>query len=130
MELEALARKSTSASGDLFSVSETELDWRPFVLGLSQDMTAAPEKHALAFHANLATALAASAVMNASRFGLETVALSGGCWQNSLLLDESLPRLRKSGLRVLTHSLLSPNDECVSVGQAYTAGMRLAAQAK
>jgi len=130
MELEALARKSTSASGDLFSVSETELDWRPFVLDLCQDMTAAPEKHALAFHANLAEALAASAVMNASRFGLETVALSGGCWQNSLLLDESLPRLRKSGLRVLTHSLLSPNDECVSVGQAYVAGMRLAAQAK
>ena len=108
----------------------TVLDWRPCVLDLCQDMTAAPEKHALAFHANLAEALAASAVMNASRFGIETVALSGGCWQNSLLLDESLPKLRKNGLRVLTHSLLSPNDECVSVGQAYVAGMRLAAQAK
>ncbi|WP_414479117.1 hypothetical protein, partial [Pyramidobacter sp.] len=48
----------------------------------------------------------------------------GGCWQNGLLLKETLPLLRARGLTPLTHKLLSPNDECLSVGQAYIGGLR------
>ena len=49
--------------------------------------------------------------------GIETVALSGGVFQNKLLLAISEERLSKSGLRVLRHSLIAPNDGGLSTGQ-------------
>ncbi|MGB9594213.1 MAG: hypothetical protein ACPL7R_08765, partial [Anaerolineae bacterium] len=50
--------------------------------------------------------------------GLTTVALSGGCFQNRLLLAQSVGELRRRGLRVLLHRQVPANDGGVSLGQA------------
>jgi hydrogenase maturation protein HypF len=50
--------------------------------------------------------------------GLETVALSGGVFQNRLLLEMIPARLTQAGFRVLRHVQLPSNDGCVSLGQA------------
>ncbi|RLC89899.1 MAG: hypothetical protein DRI79_05885, partial [Chloroflexi bacterium] len=53
--------------------------------------------------------------------GLRTVALSGGCFQNRLLLALVVPRLRDAGFRVLLHRQVPCNDGGISLGQAVIA---------
>jgi hydrogenase maturation protein HypF len=53
---------------------------------------------------------------------IQTVALSGGVWQNQLLLRKMHSELQQLGLLTLTHHLTPPNDGCISLGQAVVAG--------
>jgi hydrogenase maturation protein HypF len=52
---------------------------------------------------------------------LSTVALSGGVFQNSLLITRCLDGLEGAGFRVLTHRQVPPNDGGISLGQAAVA---------
>ncbi|WP_254549998.1 carbamoyltransferase HypF [Catellatospora tritici] len=70
------------------------------------------------FHAGLADLIATTCVLARERHGLDTVALSGGVFQNVLLLTGVVDRLAAAGFRVLTHSLVPPNDGGLSLGQA------------
>ena len=56
------------------------------------------------------------------RTGLTTVALSGGVFQNVLLLDRGVAPAGGGGFRVLTHSQVPCNDGGISLGQAAVAG--------
>jgi hydrogenase maturation protein HypF len=53
--------------------------------------------------------------------GLRTVALSGGVFQNRLLLELAVPRLERAGFRVLLHRQVPCNDGGISLGQAVLA---------
>lgn len=53
--------------------------------------------------------------------GLSTVALSGGCFQNRLLLSKTLVILKEAGFNVLFHSQVPTNDGGISLGQAVIA---------
>jgi hydrogenase maturation protein HypF len=79
------------------------------------------------FHAALAGATVRICARAARRSGVETVVLSGGVFQNRLLLEWTAERLVHDGLRVLTPSLLPPNDGGIAYGQAAVAAARLAA---
>jgi hydrogenase maturation protein HypF len=50
--------------------------------------------------------------------GIETVALSGGVFQNMYLLNTTVKMLRENGFRALTHCRVPTNDGGVSLGQA------------
>ena len=50
--------------------------------------------------------------------GISTAALSGGVFQNRLLLELTVTLLEQAGIRVLTHSLVPPNDGGIALGQA------------
>jgi hydrogenase maturation protein HypF len=54
--------------------------------------------------------------------GLDTVALSGGVFQNLLLLERCVAALEGNGFRVLLHGRVPPNDGGISLGQAAVAG--------
>jgi hydrogenase maturation protein HypF len=60
--------------------------------------------------------------------GLSTVALSGGVFQNALLLERCLQRLEGNDFGVLTHRQVPPNDGGISLGQAAVAVARLRAR--
>ncbi len=51
----------------------------------------------------------------------KTVALSGGVWQNKILLEEVIRRLREKEFEVLTHRNVPTNDGGLSLGQAVIA---------
>ena len=55
---------------------------------------------------------------------METVALSGGVFQNARLTAVVVEGLEAAGLRVLVHRLVPPNDGGVSIGQAAVAARR------
>ena len=80
-----------------------------------------PEVLAYVFHDALA-AMAAKACIDASvQTGIRTAALSGGCYQNTLLLELTQRRLEEAGMQVLVHRLVPPNDGGIALGQAVVA---------
>ena len=60
--------------------------------------------------------------------GIRTVALSGGVFQNRILIERTPEQLGSAGFRVLLHTLLPSNDGCVSLGQAVIAARSPTAQ--
>jgi len=78
------------------------------------------------FHAGLAIALSR---MVAALGVTGRVALSGGVFQNKLLLEQVMRRLTAQGLDVLTHRLVPANDGGLALGQAAVAAARLLAGA-
>ncbi len=77
------------------------------------------------FHHGLAGALVGAAADAARARGRDTVALSGGVFQNLLLLEAVRAGLEAAGLRVLVHSRLPCNDGGISLGQVAVAAARL-----
>jgi hydrogenase maturation protein HypF len=73
---------------------------------------------AAGFHDGLGRAVADTAVDLAGAHGLDTVALSGGVFQNARLTEVVATRVAGAGLAVLVHEHLPPNDGAISVGQA------------
>lgn len=77
------------------------------------------------FHVALADGVADGCAELGRQYGLHTVALSGGCFCNRLLLRLTEERLQKTGLRVLTHRKIPANDGGIALGQAVYAMNRL-----
>ena len=76
---------------------------------------------ALHFHRRLAGMIVSACEKAREEIGINTVALSGGVYQNKLLLDYSVTMLEERGFHVLRHHLLPPNDGGISLGQAVAA---------
>lgn len=76
---------------------------------------------ALHFHRRLAGMIVSACEKAREETGINTVALSGGVYQNKLLLDYSVTMLEERGFHVLRHHLLPPNDGGISLGQAVAA---------
>jgi hydrogenase maturation protein HypF len=105
------------------------LDARPTVLSAVRDACAGESAGVISarFHDALARATASALLLLADRQGVEVVVLSGGTFQNRVLLERVTATLRRSGLRVLTPALLPPGDGGISYGQAAIAAARMEA---
>lgn len=73
------------------------------------------------FHNGVAALVVDAASRIRSETGIGTVALSGGVFQNMLLLDRAVSGLTDAGFDVLTHHRVPPNDGGISLGQAAVA---------
>ena len=76
------------------------------------------EKLAYFFHWILAEEIIAACQKARKESGRGTAALSGGVFQNQLLLKMVDEGLQKEGFKVLKHSLVPPNDGGIALGQA------------
>ena len=82
------------------------------------------EKVAYRFHLTVAEMIKKIALALRKETKISQIALSGGVFQNNLLLNLSLDLLYKEGFEVFTHKKLSCNDSGISLGQAAIANFR------
>ncbi|MGW6685467.1 carbamoyltransferase HypF [Streptomyces sp. NPDC054961] len=80
-----------------------------------------PSSVAARFHAGVAGLVADLCVQARERHGLESVALTGGVFANTLLSSSCARRLRGHGFTVLRHHLVPPNDGGLALGQLMVA---------
>ena len=96
------------------------LMFRQIIMDLNNDMN--PSVISARFHNTIASLSVEMIKHIISDTTISAVALSGGVWQNSALLSKTSRLIREMGLKSLIHTLLPPNDGCISLGQAVIAG--------
>jgi hydrogenase maturation protein HypF len=124
MELEWLA-DSSSSSGDSYPFELTlqddgalVVDTRPLVKALVGALCRnGPALIARRFHDTLAEIVTAVAARLRDATGIEDVVLTGGVFQNALLLETAKRKLQALGLRVHTHNRVPANDGGLALGQ-------------
>ena len=70
------------------------------------------------FHQTLAEQIVAACIEARKSSGRNKTALSGGVFQNRLLLHLTEERLGQEGFEVLRHHMIPPNDGGIAIGQA------------
>jgi hydrogenase maturation protein HypF len=132
VELEQLAETLTPAEAEAYPAT-LETGGGPFTIRGSDLLHAVIEDRtggvpapviAARFHHGVAALIEAGCVLMRERYDLGTVALSGGVFQNLLLLNATVARLEARGFRVLLHSRVPCNDGGISLGQALVAASR------
>lgn len=130
MELEALAfatRGPTPAAPYPFDRSpDGVIDLAPMWRAATDDIANGVAKGdmALRFHTGLAEAFAALARALVQSGDARAVALSGGCFQNALLLDLTVEAL--GDVPILLHTKVPANDGGLALGQAVIAAAKTA----
>ncbi len=130
MALEFEAEKSHS--DEFYQVARVEsqsdgaaarLDWRPAVHEILTDINNGCSRGLIArkFH----NGLAESIVTCAKHVAFEHVALSGGCFQNRILLEQTIKRLREEGFAPLWPQRVPPNDGGLALGQLHAAARQV-----
>jgi hydrogenase maturation protein HypF len=121
-------RKTKSESaGWQFDIRHLEsailVDPFPVFRGIVADMSrrVSVSETAFRFHQAVASAVIEICMLARRSTKLNTVALSGGCFQNKLLTEMCLSGLQRRRFRVLTHSKVPANDGGISLGQAMVA---------
>ncbi|HEV2582674.1 MAG TPA: carbamoyltransferase HypF [Ktedonobacteraceae bacterium] len=140
IELEALAQSGQHGLSSADSVSTY-----PFIIGEKGEQTPAqinvrpvirsividiqrgvPAREiALRFHRTVAELLATACLEARDSTGLDAVALSGGVFQNRILLEQLLKRLEAMAFRVYINRRVPPNDGGLALGQLAVAAARL-----
>ena len=133
IELEALARSAgPDPGGRRYEIAPVDgetgivLDPRGALRALLSDLESgvASARVAARFHAAVAAAAVTAVTDVAGRRGLDTAALSGGVFQNRILLESVSAGLAAAGLRVLVPERLPVNDGGIAFGQAAIAAAR------
>jgi hydrogenase maturation protein HypF len=99
--------------------SSLELDFLPLLATLQG--TPAPGFAAARFHATLVAGLTDWAMHAVEHAGITTLALSGGCLLNALLLSGLSEKMTQRGIKVLSAVHGSPGDGSIALGQAWVA---------
>jgi hydrogenase maturation protein HypF len=122
-ELESCAGKPTLESYP-FSIDEGDLlvvDLGGMLTDLVEDVRQGVNRKFIAskFHATLSQVIQDVCTRLSRSFGITTVALSGGVFQNRILLESAWKGLTKAGLQPVTNEGVPVNDGGVSLGQAW-----------
>ncbi|MEB3178673.1 MAG: carbamoyltransferase HypF [Nostocaceae cyanobacterium] len=141
IEMEALVIKTLSDTNSLNNVKEMPgysffigmldniycIDSRPMWQALLYDLQQQLPTPVIAakFHQGLAHAIVEMVNNLCKENVINQVVLTGGVFQNSILLQQVSRRLQALGMNVLTHSLVPPNDGGLSLGQAVIAAANL-----
>ena len=130
IELEQAADETEAGSYAIELLRENGLrvyDWRPVISAIASDLSGdcSVGQISMRFHRALAALLADAAENIRRETGCSCVALSGGCFQNELLLKLGIAALERRGFTVWINHLVPCNDGGISYGQAAAAVARL-----
>jgi hydrogenase maturation protein HypF len=118
--LEQLARKSSNSDAYPFPTTDGDLDFRPLLDAFIQDRLfgRARSEIARAFQRGIAIGTVHATAQLCHSRAIDTVVLSGGVFQNELLLEDIKASLEFHRLQVWTNHTVPPNDGGLSLGQA------------
>jgi hydrogenase maturation protein HypF len=99
--------------------SSIALDWEPLVRGVLDDVHRGVGAGIIAarFHNAMSELIVQVAICS----GFQRVALSGGCFQNRVLTERTVHRLRAEGIHAFWHQRVPPNDGGIALGQVVAA---------
>ena len=120
MWLEQLARSAPSMEPYPFPFIGSELDFRPLLQAVAQDRVRDRDigEIARSFQLGIAQGLREALNVISRSHGLDVVVLSGGVFQNGLLLEDLKSMLTEGSLQIWTNHAVPPNDGGISLGQA------------
>ena len=120
MWVEHLAISSHAVEPYALPFSGAELDYRPLLSALMLDRLRGRDRAeiARAFQRGVAQGLADAIESLCHSQGVGTVVLSGGVFQNELLMTDLRSLLAAGSLRILSNREVPPNDGGISLGQA------------
>jgi hydrogenase maturation protein HypF len=123
--LEELAWRSASCDALPFQITDVHMDFRATLHEMIQRRLRGHDCAGLAraFHETLASAISAMACRMCETHTIDTVAVSGGTFQNALLVDRLRWRLPQS-IALWTNTQVPPNDGGISLGQAACAAVQ------
>jgi hydrogenase maturation protein HypF len=118
--LEQLARSAPVTEPYPFPLIGEELDFRPLLRAVIDDRLRGRDVKEIArsFQRGIAQGLRNALHMISRDHELDTVVLSGGVFQNELLLEDLKSLLTGGPLQVWTNHAVPPNDGGISLGQA------------
>ncbi|MBM4206940.1 MAG: carbamoyltransferase HypF [Gammaproteobacteria bacterium] len=94
------------------------IDWQPMLGEILQDAgNHSLTRIAAKFHNTLAEMTTAVAKLAQQ----EKIVLSGGCFQNAVLVEQVVAKLQAAGFQVFCHEQVPPNDGGLALGQIYAA---------
>ncbi len=130
IELEMIADREAGAEYSFHIHSDTiplVIDPVETIRGIVHDLEegTSPAKISGRFHRTIASLIVKTCETIRSSEKLNRVVLSGGVFQNMLLLSLAMKGLRNLGFDVYTHHLVPSNDGGISLGQAVIAHMKL-----
>lgn len=119
----SITKNSATESSTAHDTSVVLLDAESTVRAVLDDMAAGVDAGtvSLRFHDAVVGAIVQAAELVRAMYDLSLVALSGGCFMNRYLVEETVQRLGASGFTVALNASLPPNDGCISYGQAVVA---------
>jgi hydrogenase maturation protein HypF len=120
--LEQLARRAPVAFVDAyaFPFADAELDFRPLLRSVASDRVMGRDvaEIARAFQRGVAGGLCEAVAAVALEASADTVVLSGGVFQNGLLLEDTREMLGTGQFHIWTNHAVPANDGGISLGQA------------
>lgn len=126
MEVEFAAHGSNDKGVYPFEIVHGEslryvVDWRPMIKNLLDDIQQNVSRNAIAkrFHNTLTEIIIAIS----KHCGYDKIVLSGGCFQNALLLERTVTRLREEKFIPYWHQRIPTNDGGISLGQVYAVAL-------
>lgn len=126
IELESLANVSTTSCYE-FQISAKEIAAEGVIRNVVEDLlNGIPVAQVSArFHESVAQLILKVATTIREDRKLNRVALSGGVFQNMIILSRACQLLREAEFRVFTHSRVPANDGGISLGQAAIANAQV-----
>ncbi|NOZ69025.1 MAG: carbamoyltransferase HypF [Deferribacteres bacterium] len=123
-ELEQLALGSDEKGSYAFSIEKDTIVHTPMLGMILDDLKAGVPKEDIArkFHNTIVEIIVSTAESIRKETGISHAALSGGVFQNTILLENAFNALKERGFVPLTHQLVPPNDGGIALGQAAFAG--------
>ena len=118
--LEQLAGKSDDPGSYPFVISNNIIYQLPVINQIVEELRSEVPAEIIArrFHNTITDIVIEAAELLREETGITYVALSGGVFQNTILLENSFNRLTDRGFRPLIHQLVPSNDGGISLGQA------------
>lgn len=114
----AISQQSPATYPFAMNAAETpfRIDWQPILEAALTDMEKGrqPSEIAVKFHNTLVEMILHVAI----RMSPERIVLSGGCFQNQYLLENTVRRLAEAGFKPYWHQRAPTNDGGICLGQA------------